>query len=293
MAYTIERVGDTLSFLGEGPVWDESTSTILWVDILAGHVHAHETATGRHTRLELGEAVGVVALCPDGRLVAGLKGGFAFVDRRTGRIERIDDPEAHLPGNRFNDGKCDPAGRFWAGTMPLTEDRPTGSLYVMGTDRNPHRMVTSVTISNGLAWSHDRRYMYYIDTPTMLVARFEYDDATGSLGARSIAFRIPREDGYPDGMSIDAEGMLWVAHWGGWQLTRWDPVRGVKLQSIRMPVSNVTSCTFGGEGFGDIYVTSARKGLSEAQLAAQPLAGALFVIRGTGIRGLPAQRYLG
>lgn len=177
--------------------------------------------------------------------------------------------------------------------MPLTEDRPTGSLYMMGADRNPHRMVTAVTISNGLAWSPDRRYMYYIDTPTMLVARFDYDDSTGSLGARTTAFRIPREDGYPDGMSIDSEGMLWVAHWGGWQLTRWDPVKGVKLQSIRMPVSNVTSCTFGGEGFGDIYVTSARKGLSEAQLAAQPLAGALFVIRGTGIRGLPAQRYLG
>lgn len=293
MSYTIDRVGDTLCFLGEGPVWDERTSTIFWVDILIGHVHALETATGRHTRLDLGEAVGVVALCPDGRLVAGLKDGFAFIDRRTGRMERIHNPEEHLPGNRFNDGKCDPSGRFWAGTMPLTEDRPTGSLYVMGTDRHAHRMVTAVTISNGLAWSHDRRYMYYIDTPTMLVARFDYDDATGSLGERRTAFRIPKDDGYPDGMTIDAEGMLWVAHWGGWQLTRWDPVKGVKIDAIRMPVSNVSSCTFGGEGFTDLYVTSARKGLTEAQLASQPLAGALFVIRGTGCKGQPAHRYLG
>ncbi|MBM3442575.1 MAG: SMP-30/gluconolactonase/LRE family protein [Bacteroidetes bacterium] len=293
MSYHIEQIGETLSFLGEGPVWDDQTLTLLWVDILDGYVHELDPATGRHTTHRIGEPVGVVALCLDGRLVAGLKGGFSFLDRLTGQIVRIDDPEVHLPGNRFNDGKCDPAGRFWAGTMPLTEDKPTGSLYMMGPDRNAHRMATAVTISNGLAWSLDHRHMYYIDTPTMCVARFDYDAATGSIGTRDIAIRIPREDGYPDGMTIDVEGMLWIAHWGGWQLTRWDPSRGVKLDAIRMPVSNVTSCTFGGPGFTDLYVTSARKGLTEVQLASQPLAGALFVVRETGFRGMPAHRYLG
>ena len=293
MARNIERVGDTLSQLGEGPVWDDRTGTLLWVDIIRGHVHLLKTATAAYRRLDLGEMVGVVALRENGHLIAGIRSGIADVDILTGTVTRRFAPESHLPDNRFNDGKCDPAGRFWAGTMPLSASRPDGSLYLVGKEGSLHRMITGVTISNGLAWSTDRKKMYYIDTPTFEVACFDYDEATGSIDRRRTAFKIPRSAGAPDGMTIDAEGMLWVAHWGGWQVTRWDPTTGAMIDKIKLPVSNVTSCTFGGPDLRDLYITSAREGLTSAQLEAQPLAGSLFVIKQSDWKGLPAARYSG
>jgi len=293
MARNIERVGDTLSQLGEGPVWDDRTGTLLWVDIIRGHVHLLKPAGAEYRRLDLGEMVGVVALRENGQLIAGIKSGIADVDILTGTLNRRFAPESHLPDNRFNDGKCDPAGRFWAGTMPLSGSGPQGSLYLVGKEGSLHRMVTGVTISNGLAWSLDRKRMYYIDTPTFEVACFDYDDATGSIDRRRTAFKIPRTEGAPDGMTIDAEGMLWVAHWGGWQVTRWDPNKGTMIDKIKLPVSNVTSCTFGGPDLRDLYITSAREGLTAAQLEAQPLAGALFVVRQSDWKGLPAHRFGG
>lgn len=293
MSRSIERVGDTLCQLGEGPVWDDKDASILWVDIIRGQVHRWDPANRKHHRIDLEEMVGVVALRTNGHLIAGIKSGIALVDARTGAITRWHRPESHLPENRFNDGKCDPNGRFWAGTMPISGNRPEGSLYLTGSDGSIHRMLTGVTISNGLAWSLDRRRMYYIDTPTFEVACFDYDNASGSIDHRRSAFRIPRGEGAPDGMTIDAEGMLWVAHWGGWQITRWDPEKGVKIDSIRLPVSNVTSCTFGGPDLRDLYITSAREGLFPSQLDQQPLAGALFVIRHSDWTGMPAVRFTG
>jgi sugar lactone lactonase YvrE len=293
MARNIERVGDTLSQLGEGPVWDNRTGTILWVDIIRGHVHLFKPGTAEYRRLELGEMVGVVALRENGHLIAGIRSGIAEVDIISGMVTRKFAPESHLPGNRFNDGKCDPAGRFWAGTMPLSGGRPDGSLYLVGADGSLHRMLTGVTISNGLAWTHDLKRMYYIDTPTFEVACFDYDNATGSIDRRRTAFKIPRNEGAPDGMTIDYEGMLWVAHWGGWQVTRWNPEKGVMIDQIKLPVSNVTSCTFGGPDFRDLYITSAREGLTAAQLEQQPLAGSLFVVKNSDWKGVAASRYAG
>jgi sugar lactone lactonase YvrE len=293
MSRTIERVGDTLSQLGEGPVWDDRNASVLWVDIIRGHVHRWKPAEATYSRIDLGEMVGVVAMRENGQLIAGIRSGIALVDALTGTITRKHAPESHLPENRFNDGKCDPGGRFWAGTMPLSGNRPDGSLYLIGIDGSLHRMLTGVTISNGLAWSHDLKRMYYIDTPTFEVACFDYDNATGSIDRRRTAFKIPRSEGAPDGMTIDAEGMLWVAHWGGWQVTRWDPEKGVMIDRIKLPVSNVTSCTFGGPDFRDLYITSAREGLSAAQLEQQPLAGSLFVVKNSDWKGVKAHRYAG
>jgi sugar lactone lactonase YvrE len=287
----MEQVGSVMSLLGEGPVWDDIRQSLLWVDIPSGVIHEVHPQTAVHRQIRTGEMVGAVALTPQGDMIAALQHGFCMIDRLTGTIKRICDPEAHLPGNRFNDGKCDPSGRFWAGTMSMSEDRTDGNLYRIGHDLQPTVHLSQVTVSNGLAWSNDGRYMYHIDSPTRAVTRYDYHSASGLISGSRTVITFSEEDGYPDGMTIDDEGMLWIAHWDGWQLSRWDPASGACIGRISLPVSRVTSCTFGGEGFEDLYVTSARFGLTDRQLQEQPLAGALFVIRGTGCRGMAAARF--
>ena len=293
MHLKLETACPVVCQLGEGPVWDDREQVIRWVDIVNGHIHRWDPDSRSHQRLELGEMVGVIAMRTNGHLIAGLRSGIAFVDASTGEIQRLHAPDSHLPGNRFNDGKCDPSGRFWAGTMPLTADRPEGSLYVADGDGSIRRMLTDVTISNGLVWNMNKDRMYYIDTPTREVSVFDYDDAKGAIADRRTAVAIPAKEGAPDGMNIDVEGMLWIAHWGGSRLTRWDPVKGKKIDEIRMPVSNVTSCTFGGTEFRDLYITTAREGLSVSELHSQPQAGMLFVVRDSPWQGLPADRFNG
>jgi sugar lactone lactonase YvrE len=152
-------------------------------------------------------------------------------------------------------------------------------------------VIENTTIANGMAWSPDHETLYFIDTPTFEVAAYQYDSATGQISDRRVVITIPKTDGYPDGMTIDCDGMLWIAHWDGWQVTRWNPQTGEKLHHIKLPVSRITSCTFGGENLDDLFITSARKGLSEAELDMQPLAGSLFVIRNCGYQGLPSFQF--
>lgn len=230
--------------------------------------------------------VGAVALSTNGDFVAALKSGLAFIDRHTGDTRLLHHPEVHLPGNRFNDGKCDPAGRFWVGTMALSEQAAEGSLYMIEKDFSCSVKIKGVTISNGMAWSPDHRTFYYIDTPTSEVVAYDYDLGTGRISNRRSVITIPKEEGFPDGMTIDRDGMLWVAHWDGWQVSRWDPGSGKKLASIALPAARITSCTFGGPGLRDLYITSASIGLSDEQREEQPLAGALFVIPNCGYQGL-------
>jgi sugar lactone lactonase YvrE len=293
MPLKLETVCPVVCRLGEGPVWDDREHVIRWVDIVNGHIHRWDPDSRSHQRLDLGVMAGVIAMRTNGHLIAGLRSGIAFVDASTGEIQRLHAPESHLPGNRFNDGKCDPAGRFWAGTMPLSADRPTGSLYMIDADGSIRRMISGVTISNGLTWDSDKGRMYHIDTPTYEVAAFDYDKATGFISNRRTAIDVPRSEGAPDGMTIDAEGMLWIAHWGGRRLTRWDPVKGKRLDEISIPVSNVTSCTFGGADMRDLYITTAREGLTPKELASQPQAGMLFVVRNSPWQGLTADRFRG
>ncbi len=266
--------------LGEGPIWDARRKSLFRVDILQGEIHEYRPSDGHFHTISVGEYVGAVAPYRDGSLMAALKSGIVLLDPDTGAREAVGHPEAHLPGNRYNDGKCDPAGRFWVGSMSLQEEPGVGSLYMIDHDGSIIRQLEGVTISNGLAWSNDHHTMYYIDTPTFEVAAFDYDLSTGAISNRRVAIRIPESEGYPDGMTIDREGCLWIAHWDGWQVTRWNPDTGRKLKHLPMPVSRVTSCTFGGDTGNDLYITSARTGLSVEELGRQPLAGAVFVVRG-------------
>lgn len=284
----IEVVSNHNCLLGEGPVWDARRQTILWVDILRGEIHVLEETGRNHRRTLVQEMVGAVALCKDGHFIAALKSGLAFVNRTTGQVHTFAHPEAHLTENRFNDGKCDPAGRFWVGTMALSEAAGAGNLYRVDADLRVTMQIPVLSVSNGLAWSRDHSIFYFIDSPLREVVAFDYDIATGAICNKRRVIAVPQEDGFPDGMTIDSEGMLWVAHWDGWQVARWDPATGKKLLSISLPVARVTSCTFGGAGLNDLYITSASVGLSKEQLTEQPLAGALFVIRNCGFQGMEA-----
>ncbi len=274
--------------LGEGPVWDFRRKVICWVDILNGEIHQYSPATKKHHVISIGLMIGAAVLCTDGNFLTALSLGFAFVNRENEVVSMIANPESDITGNRFNDGKVGPDGRFWAGTMSHTDEPEKGSLYVFDTDHSVTKKISKVSISNGMAWSLDNRTWYYIDTPTYEVVAYDFDLVSGDISGKRVVISIPKEDGSPDGMTIDSEGMLWIAHWDGWQITRWSPTTGEKLSGIKMPAARITSCTFGGDDLGDLYITSARTGLTEDQLAGQPLAGSLFVIRNIGVKGLPA-----
>jgi len=230
--------------------------------------------------------VSAVALCTNGYFLAALKGGLAFINRATGKVKILYHPEVHLPQNRFNDGKCDPAGRFWIGTMAVAETRAAGSLYMVDRDLSHSVKIEGVTISNGMVWSSDHKTFYYIDTPTYEVVAYDYDIETGNITNRQVVVSIPEKEGYPDGMTIDNENMLWIAHWDGWQVARWNPFTGEKLLSIPLPTARITSCAFGGDDLQDLYITSASIGLTEKQLEEQPLAGSLFVVENCGFQGV-------
>lgn len=283
------------SLLGEGPVWDWRAKRLFWVDIEGFEVHVYDPKEREHGVINVGQFVGSLAVRKSGGLILALKSGFAALDPEIGEITQIADAESHLPGNRFNDGKCDPAGRFWAGTLALDEDNGEGrgNLYCLHADHRVELKVPGVWISNGLAWTKDERTMYYIDSPKQKVVAYDYDKATGEIANPRTVIEVSGEEmGYPDGMTIDEEGMLWVAHWDGGHVCRWNPHTGEELAEIKVPVSRPTSCVFGDEDFGTLYITSARTRLSEEKLAGQPLAGSVFKCR-PGVRGLPMNEYEG
>ena len=274
--------------LGEGPVWDARSGRIVWVDILGRRVHLHDPTTGATESIATPLDVGAIVPRRAGGFMAALQDGFWILgDGPARRVATV--PEVR-PEIRFNDGKCDPAGRFWAGTMPYGGASPAGCLYRLDRDGSVARVLDGVTISNGLAWSGDGTTVYYIDTPTRRVDAFSYDAATGGIGDRRTVIEIPSGAGEPDGMAIDVEDGLWVALWGGGALHRY--VEGRLDRVIALPVSQPTSCAFGGPDLRDLYVTSAWSGLTPAARRAEPLAGGLFRIR-PGVRGPAASAYDG
>ena len=285
-----ELVLDAKAQLGEGPCWDAETRTLYWIDIYAGEIHAYSLVTGSDQVILVGEPVGCLAPTKTGGLVIASQSGISLLGPATGKHTPLVSPESHLPGNRFNDGKCDPAGRFLAGTMDNAEVEASGSLYSLSPDGALKTILTGVRISNGLAWSPDHSTLYYIDTPTRTVMAFEYDLATGDISHPRKAIQVNEELGWPDGMTSDTRGNLWIAMWGGAALTKWDPATGRLLQTIPIPALNVTSCAFGGEGLTDLYITSARKGMSNEQLAKYPLTGSLFRLQ-TDFKGMPTYSY--
>ena len=294
MPHEVELLVDAKAGVGEGPIWDVRRQVLVWVSILAGEIHIYDPATKQDRVIDVGQQPGTVVMRKSGGMMLGVEKGFAAFDPDTGKLDIWSDPESDKPGNRFNDGKCDPAGRFWAGTMAYDGDKVTGSLYCLDTDGTVRKMVDGVTISNGIAWSTDGRTMYYIDSIFPRVDGFDYDVETGRIENRRTVIQVPqpREGVLPDGMTIDAEGNLWVAFWGGSSVVCFDPRTGKTLDRVDLPVSQVSACWFGGPDLMDLYITTARQGMDDAQLACEPLAGALFRAR-PGARGVEAVEFGG
>ena len=272
--------------LGEGALWNPETKQLYWVDIEGRALHIFDPATGQDRHLPTGKRVGTVVPMHGGNVLVALQTGIYRLDTTTGALTRLADPitDENL---RFNDGKCDPAGRFWVGTFDLQQRPHAGTLYRFDPDGRTHVMLRHITNSNGIAWSLDRRTMYYIDTPTMAVQAFDYDNASGEIDDPRVIIRFPTGRGGPDGMTIDAEGKLWVAVWGGGCVHRYDPATGVLLQVVAVPAPFTSSCAFGGPELKTLFITSARGGLPLQQLAEFPLSGNVFAAQ-PGVAGVPA-----
>jgi sugar lactone lactonase YvrE len=294
MADEVRLLLDAKAELGEGPVWDGRRQVLYWVNILGKQVHVYDPKANRDRVLVTPEFVGCVAPRRRGGLVMALKDSFAAMDLESGQVTPLAPmPKPVPPQNRLNDGKCDPIGRFWAGTLAMDGAKEAASLYTLEPDLRVSLKLDKVGLSNGLAWTADARTMYFIDTRARAVAAFDYDAETGSIRNRRIVIDVPQDHGSPDGMTIDTEGMLWVAHWGGSRVQRWDPKSGKVLKAIRFPVSATSSCAFGGPNLDRLYVTSAWEGMSAEQRANEPLAGGLFVCDNPGARGYPAVEFAG
>jgi sugar lactone lactonase YvrE len=278
---TAELLDDARATIGEGPVWDDRSQRLLWVDVAAGVVHWLDPTTGHRARLEIGQPVGAVGLGADGGLVAAVRDGFAFFAPDSATMSRLLPVERALTGNRMNDGKCDSRGRFWAGTMAIDHTPNAGTLYRL-TTASGHATVSAIfsgiTVANGLDWSPDNRLMYYIDSPTQRIDVFDFDEESGALANRRVFVEIPAADGLPDGMTVDAEGHVWVALFRGARVRRYRPDGEIDLE-VKVPVTLVTSCAFGGPRCEDLYITTARHRLTPEEAAEQTTAGGVFVCR--------------
>lgn len=287
MPVTAEPVGDVTAVLGEGPYWRPEDDCLLWVDIPRGLLHMTRVQPAETTTIELGEVSAVFPVVGGGILTAG-------GHRLTLRAARpgsgwAGETVAAAPareGVRFNDAGVDPAGRVWVGSMDLKEKEPLGELYRLDSGCTLTPIVEGVTVSNGLGWSPDGTVMYYADSPRRQIDMFDYDQATGEAFERRVFADLSAADGFPDGLTVDADGCVWVAMFAGGALRRFTPA-GRQDAVIPLPVSQPTSCAFGGPGMADLFVTTAYRDLTEAQRSAEPLAGRLLRLR-PGPAGLPS-----
>jgi xylono-1,5-lactonase len=278
----VAAVGATL---GEGPIWVEAEQALYWVDIKGKKIF--RLSNGDLAQWETPWRVGSIVPKASGGFIAGTDHGLAEIELNPERFEIFADPERDRPGNRFNDGKVDRQGRFWAGSMDDAQRRASGALYRVDADRQVTRVDDEYRIANGPAFSPDGRTMYHNDTGRLVTYAFDVDDAGRPSGRRAL-IRHPGEGGHPDGITVDSQGCLWIALWGGWCVRRFSE-SGELLRTIRLPVQQPSSCAFGGPGLDRLFVTSARETLGDDQLRMQPSAGGLFVLEAgvTGIAELP------
>jgi sugar lactone lactonase YvrE len=268
--------------LGEGPCWEPAAGTLYWTDIPAHRVH-RLAADGTHTAWDTGQPVGAIVPRAAGGLALAAKDGFWALDPATGQLALLAHVEADVLENRMNDGACDSAGRFFAGTMAEDESPGAGALYRLGPDHEVTRLLTGVSVSNGIGWSPDESRMYYVDSLTHRIDVFDYDPGSGTIGNRRVFARAGGNGAMPDGLAVDADGCLWVALWGGGAVVRYRP-DGRPDQTLEIPAVNVTSCAFGGPELATLYITT----------AAGPGAGAGALFAGRpGPTGLPAHPFGG
>ena len=284
-AASVVAVAAAPAELGEGPVWDALRERLIWVDIDRGLVHRR--ARGRaDTTLDVGQPVGCAVPRAGGGLALALRDGFALVPPEGGRPELVVPVERERRDTRMNDGACDSGGRLWAGTMSLRGDTRSAALYRLDPDLGVTRVLPGISVSNGICWAPDDSRLYHVDTPRRRIDVYAFDPDRGTLGGRRAVIPVAAELGRPDGLTVDADGGIWVALWGGGAVQRYTPGGGLDGR-IELPVANVTSCCFGDPDLATLYVTTAARGAAH-----EPLAGALFACR-PGVRGLPATPFAG
>lgn len=294
----VECVVKEGALIGEGPVWEEPEQMLLFVDIIGQKIHRWSPATNQIQSVETGDTVGFAVPRASGGYVAGVGRRFVAVDWSTQTTTSLAEIDEDKLTNRLNDGKVDPIGRLLAGTMGA-EERPgvcqkqQGSLFSLNSDLKVTKHFNRVDISNGLDWSLDQRTFYYIDSLSLNVYAFNYDINTGNISNRRVVYHMEVEEGLPDGMTLDADGRLWVACFNGGRVIHIDPTTGVRLQTVSLPVPMITSCCFGGLDYADLYVTSGSLGLDQSERRQQPLAGGTFRVTGLGVKGRPSNSFAG
>jgi len=278
------------AILGEGPVWDMKNGRLFWVDIEGCRLHLHEPESNNNTSWAFDGMLGAILPEARGTLLLAHEKGFLRFDPANGNREPLPLLSNSDPRLRFNDGKWDPYGNILIGTMDKELAPHAGQLYRVNREGQVQTLIPGTTVSNGMAWTADRKYFYYIDTPTYEVWEFNYSAEDKVLTNKKVVLRIPRTYGGPDGMTIDSDGMLWIAHWGGGCVRRWDPGSGQVLNEIPVPAPQVTSCCFGGTDLDTLFITTARSGLDRQALGKFPLSGGLFTCV-PGPRGLPPDSF--
>jgi len=271
--------------LAEGPVYDYELNRLFWVDIYGRKVITHDFNTEEEKFYDTPDVVTSLCVIDEKRIITTLRHGFYFLNLDSGKLYQIYELK-NDEKNRFNDGKCDIAGRYWAGTMNLNEadPEPTGSLYKFS-NNNLTRMLDGLYLSNGLGWSPDNSVFYLIDTPLRQVFAFDFDKDKGEIFNKRVAVDFKDEPGRPDGMTVDEEGFLWIAHSGGGKVSRWNPNNGEKVFEIKLPVRDVSSVTFGGKEMNQLFITTMSR-------SGEPQAGMVFTAK-VNVKGLKSYRFKG
>lgn len=292
MERTAHIIFNAKAILGEGAIWHPRESLLYWVDIEGKELHRYNPSTGGDAKMELPQRVGSVVPIKKGGMLVGMEDCIAKVEFEKKNITSVSPLEENQSNTRCNDGKCDPNGRFWIGTMDLQERQGMGNLYKIDCKLNVTKVLDNLSVSNGIVWSRDKKTMYFIDSPTYSVQAFNYDNETGEISNQRTVIEVPSKMGAPDGMTIDEKGMLWIAHWGGFCVGRWNPDKGNLKSKVTVPVPNVTSCAFGGSNLDTLFITTAKAGLSPEELEKYPESGGLFAVS-LDIRGVPANIFMG
>ena len=280
----IRAISEVISDLGEGPIWSANTNSVTWTDITQNTFHTADIDTGKTMSFGVPSMVGAIAHSKEGGYIAATQKGFA----RIGVDGKYSPLHSFLPDDmRMNDGKVDPAGRFWAGSMALSFEKGRGSLYVLEKDNSYRSILDDITLSNGMGWSPDAQYFYYIDSVPGVLKRFDYDLYTGHISNPKDLITFDSSSGIPDGMSMSSDGKIVIALWDGGRIEIYEP-SGEKVSEITLGVSRPTSCTFAGPNRDILIVSTASQGIDRAD---EPLAGKILAVTGTGLSGLPTQQY--
>lgn len=291
MPRDVTCISASRAILGENPLWDDLAGCLFSIDCMGKVLFRHDMARRRDEEWQLGRVPGSLALRESGGLLLANRQGLAFTAADSGMLAEISTPGIDFSKEIFNDGKCDKRGRFWVGTMDRNVKEAVGGLFRLETDGRLLRMDSGITLANGIAWSPNDRTMYFCDSRPGRIWAYDYNLDRGEITNRRVFVDFAGRRGRPDGCTVDAEGGLWVAEIGAGQVVCFDPA-GREAQAVKLPVSKPTSVTFGGVALQTLFITSMRYGLTEEELAAEPLAGRVFAVD-VDVKGLPAMRFGG